>query len=110
MIDSMYVPYDRERRAFGNKWCGPDKYESWVETLVARYEKDPLDGDGQTVEVYCTAAPARFYRLKVLPSPDSINNQQAGFEITTGSGAGELAASIAEAISQGMLGFKPDGD
>lgn len=106
MIESLYKPYDNEISAFGSHWCGPEAYESWKEALVAEYVSGD-DDDGQSVNVYCAAAPARFYRLEVLPGVNSVGKQQAGYEVATGSGCYRLSAELAKAISEGMIGFSP---
>lgn len=96
-------PYDHELKAFGDNWCGPDSYACWKEVLVAQY---PAQGDGQAVNVYATAAPARFYRVEVLSGQNSIGDTQPSYEVSTGSGMHEIASSLAEAISEGMIGFE----
>lgn len=99
---SMYEPYESERQAFGDNWIGPDTYESWKETLVARYDNDP-ESDGQPVEVFCTAAPARFYTVRALAGQNSVKESLPSYDLRTGSGQSEMAAQIAKAISEGML-------
>ena len=108
-FDFLYSTRRGDREHFGEHWIGPEVFEHFQETLIARYEAES-DSDGQTVEVYCEAAPARFYTLKVLSGPNSIGESQNGYEITTGSGQGELVARLAEAIQQGMIGFKDSND
>lgn len=105
VFDELYFPYDSEKNVFGNKWCGPKKYSHGQDILIAEYPK--ASEDGQPVNVYCNAMPARFYTLKVKESNNSIGEPRASFEVSTGSSQVELAASIAEAISEGMLGFVP---
>ena len=78
------------------------------EVLIARYDRIP-DGDGQDVEVYCCAMPARFYTLKVLPARDSVGEPMSGYVISSGSGVGQLMARLAEEISRGMIGFTEGG-
>ena len=90
---------------WGDKWCGPAVLPHAAEVLIARFPKDPDDGDGQEVEVYCSAYPARFYRLNVLPGPNSIGERHIGYGLSTGSSEHELAHRMAVAISQGMLGL-----
>jgi len=101
-FDSLYVPYESERATFGVRWCGPEKYKSWKETRIARFCKNP-GSDGQTVDVYCTAAPARFYTLKVRKGRNSVGEKLLAWEFGTGSSMAELAAKMAEAIAGGML-------
>lgn len=102
----LYKAYDDERTVFGSHWCGQEELPHGEDVLVAKYPKDK-DGDGQSVDVYCCAMPARFYRLVVASEPNSIGDDQEGFQITTGSSCHELAAKLAEAIAGGMVGFAP---
>jgi hypothetical protein len=105
-FESMYIPYAHEAEAFGENFSFPKKYVHGEDIGCALYRKEP-GNDGQTVEVFCCALPARFYILKVLPGVNSCDEPKAGYTISTGSGQAELAAKIADAISQGMLDFKP---
>lgn len=105
MFDKYNIVHDSERMPFGEHWCGPDQFEPHKETLVATYPKNPPDGDGQSVNVYCTAAPARFYTIRTQAGEDSMGYPQPGFTLSTGSSEQNLAAAIAEAISKGMLGM-----
>ncbi len=98
------TPYPEEIAAFGEAWIGPERYETHKETLIARYES-PDDEDGQTVEIYCIAMPARFYTIRALEGPNSIGERQAAFEFRTGSSMAQLAADMGKAISEGMLGL-----
>jgi hypothetical protein len=107
MSDYLYTPYSEELKLIGDKWQGPDQYGHFTEHLLAVYEGE---GDGQTVELYGSAAPARFYKLKVRKGHDSMGELQPGYEVNTGSGRAvlELAVKLAEEISGGMIGFKVD--
>ena len=105
-FDCLNFPYQHELTAFGENWCGPEKYKNWEKTLVAEYKK-PFGSDGQDVKVYCTAAPARFYELEVQPGPDSVGRPQDGYRVTFGSGQAEMAVMIAKAVADGMIGFEP---
>lgn len=73
------------------------------DTLIARFPKDPPNGDGQPVEVYCSAWPAEFFEIRALKAKNSIGKTKKPFKITTGSGMSNLAREIAEAIAEGML-------
>lgn len=73
------------------------------ETLIAQFPKDPPDGDGQPVEVYCSSCPAEFFEIRALEAPNSMNKSQKPFKITTGSGMSRLAREIAQGIAEGML-------
>ena len=101
----MYEARDYEIAAFGQRWVGPKSFKPWVETHVATYEKHS-GGDGQTVNVYCSAAPARFYKLSVLAGANSVGEPQAAYEVNTGSGQHQLTADLAKAIAEGMIGFE----
>ena len=108
MFNEIDRPYDSELKAFGANWCGPEHYPHGEDVLVARYPKETDDdgkGDGQSVDVYCCAMPARFYILKVKSEPNSIGDNQDAFEVRTGSSEAKTAAIIAEKVASGMLGF-----
>ena len=98
-FDSLYAAGTQTRQAFSPAWCGPERFEHGVETLVAIFPGEP---DGQDVSVYCTAMPAAFFKIVVFPVPDKL-----GYELTTGSGYMRLTGEIARAIAQGMLCFGP---
>jgi hypothetical protein len=103
----LYAVSLDDREAFGSNWCGPEEFVIWTEVLVAKYPKVE-GGDGNPVEIYCTAAPARFYRISILASFNSVGEPKPGFEVFTGAGTGisKTAAKIAEDCSQGMLSFR----
>lgn len=87
---------------WGDAWCGPAVLPHWQETLIAKFTGT---GDGQDVEVYCTAAPARFYRINIIPGSNSIGEPMEGHVLTTGTGQEDLVKAIAIAYSEGMLGI-----
>ena len=99
-MDELYKPQAYELEAFGDNCCGPEQYEHWEKHLIAMY--DPEE-DGARVEVYCEAAPARFYTIKVFPHRDYKGNLVPGYTLGTGSGEARLTADIARAISERML-------
>ena len=107
MFENTYPPYDHERAIFGDAWCGPELYEHGKECLVARYLSED-DSDGQSVEIYCTPMPARFYTIRALEGPNSIGEIQPGFEFETGSSMAQLAADIGQAVADGMLGLRTE--
>ena len=88
LFGTLDRPYEDELRAFGSNWCGPESYEIHKETLVARYESD-ICSDGQTVEVYCVAMPARFYIIRALAGANSVGDPLGG-HYTLNSAAGPL--------------------
>ena len=94
--DFLYRVGDLERATFGDAWCGPTQFEYGTQTLVASYKRD--QEEGYDVDVLCTATPARAYTLVAKPTDVS-----GGFIMTTGTGMAELVASMAKAISSGML-------
>lgn len=107
MFETHYPPYDHEIKTFGDAWCGPEVYEHAKPHLVARYES-PGDSDGQTVEIYCTPLPARFYEIRAIGGKNSVGEDVRGFSLGTGSGfeMAALAARTGEAIADGMLDLK----
>lgn len=103
-MNSMYIPHEDEKKVFGRHWCGPEEYLPWEKVLVARYPK--LEGgDGQDVEIYCVAVPARFYSIRVLAGENSVKTYLPAYKIETGSGASTVAALLGKEISRGMLQF-----
>lgn len=111
MNEFLYEITQFNKMVFGDHFCGSERLEHATETLIAQYPKDPPDGDGQSVEVWCEACPARFYRLVVAAEPNSLGKPQKAFSLQTGSGdkCAKLAAAMAEAISIGMLGLSEGG-
>lgn len=106
-FDHLYMPYPEEVRAFGSAWCGPDRYTHATDALVARYVA-PEESDGQTVEVYGCALPARFYRLRVLPKIGYGDRPMPGYALGTGGSKAEWAAETAALIADGMVGLHED--
>lgn len=108
IFEGLYRPYAEEREIFGRRWCGPEMYEHTRPVLVAVYEKDPHDGDGQRVEVWASAFPARFYEARVQAETNGVGKGRPAYTISTGSGLkmARLIAALAEAVTQGMIGFK----
>jgi hypothetical protein len=104
MFDGLYTPYKHEREAFGGHWCGPESYQHMEDVLCASYKADE-GSDGQDVDVYCCAMPARFYKIVAKPGTNSVGDPVPGWEFGTGSSASQLAADIAKAASEGMLGL-----
>jgi hypothetical protein len=99
----------REKSILGNlHYVGPSQFNHGEWHTIAKIEKDPEDGDGQSVEIQECRMPARFFRLNVLAGNDSMGDPKAGYEVTTGSGykVGLLVVSLAKQISKGMIGFE----
>jgi len=88
------VPFQGNSRLTFN-----DRLQHGVPTIAASYTAQ--NSDGQDVEVFVAAMPARFYRIKVAPRDD-----KPGYTITTGSGCADLVSQMAEAIADGMLGLE----
>ena len=112
LFANLYEPDVRDRAIFGDAYCGPTEdvfpHGTWV--TVARFEKDPQDGDGQPVEVDEMRMPARFFRLRVLGASNSVGERKAGFTLTTGSGddVAKLIVALAKQVAQGMVGLEPE--
>lgn len=104
-FDSMYESRRTDQKVFGKYWMGPFKFEHGKDTPIAFYKAEE-GSDGMNVEVECCAMPARFYKIRVLPTPNSVGEMKPGFTLTTGSSCAELAAQIAEAARDGMLGLE----
>lgn len=112
-FDNLLAPaylVRNEKAVFGDRWVFEGAaFEHGKETLIAQYPK-PEPGDGQPVDVYCTAMPARFYRIAALASEDSVGEPKPAFSMSTGSGMEELSHAIAEAIESGMLSMNRAGE
>lgn len=108
MLETMYRVRSDDREPFGNNWCGPKEYKHFKKHLVATYSPDE-NSDGQPVDVYAVAAPARFWIIKALPDTDSMGEPREPYELSTGSGGKEMAEWVvqtAQLISEGMLSAK----
>lgn len=104
MFDFLYKTDDIKSK-IGKNFVGPDMLPHCKETLIAVYKKEK-GSDGQDVELYCSAAPAQFFRIKALPGKNSIKDKQNGFEITTGSGMLDWSIETSKMIAGGMIGAK----
>lgn len=105
-LDWMYEPDQRDRDIFGEIYNPPHKFRHGKWEEIARLEQ-PEDSDGNPVTIYECRYPARFFKLVVHPSQNSIGEPSQGYEITTGSGneMGALAVQLARQIADGMIGF-----
>lgn len=85
----------------------PDVFRHGEWEQVARFEKDPINGDGQSVTIYESRLPASFYKIVVDDGENSVHNKLKGFSLSTGSGSemGKLCFAIARAVSEGMIGM-----
>lgn len=106
--NSMYAPDARDREIFGDLYDPPVQFEHGKWHRVLRIEKDPIDGDGQTVEIDECRMPARFFRLRALADVNSVGDPNPAFVFATGSGddMDHLVVQMARAIAGGML--QPD--
>jgi hypothetical protein len=102
----LYEPRITEIQVFGSHWVhsGVAPFPHGEEALIAVY-RATAGSDGQSVDVYVTAMPARFYTLRVRSGTNSVGDHKAPYEVATGSGAWAEAATIAHMISTGMLSF-----
>ncbi len=111
MLDFLYNGADaRDQLIFeGLSYVGPTTFSHGDWHTVATISKSPASGDGQDCEIQECRMPARFFRLLVHPTPDSVGEVKAGWILSTGSGdeVGKLLVSIAKQVSQGMLGWNP---
>lgn len=109
LYDARYDARDYEGlELIQEYWCGPKRFPHGDKCLVARIPKRPEDGDGQPVDVYVCAMPARFYTVEAKLAEDSVGWQLHAWSLETGSGVemAELASRMALAISSGMLCLK----
>ena len=104
MLEEMYVIQQNELDTFGNHVTlkAGDKLDHCKEQRIAVYK---ASGDGQDVEVYVKAYPSRFYKIKALGGVNSTGDSFDEYTLSTGSGPDmrRLSATIAQAISEGML-------
>ncbi len=103
-LASMYQTRADERAAFGLHWCGPTRFTRHGPlVVVALYAGH---GDGQPVEVWCGAVPARFYEIRARPGANDTRALPA-WTLSTGTMDAALAHQIALAISEGVLTLRP---
>jgi hypothetical protein len=95
--------YDAAIKSLGDHYRPQDSYDHGEWKLVAALEAE--SEDGKACRVYESRWPARFFKVMVDPGSNWNGRPQAGVRISTGSGQemGELAGSLAIAISQGMV-------
>lgn len=104
LFDDLHNVREEEHSAFGKNWIGPNQINrSW--TKVAHFPKEE-GGDGQPVDIYLSALPARFTKLHALKSTNSIGEPYNEYFITTGSGSEvrDLIIELAKQIAEGMIG------
>lgn len=85
----------------------PDQFPHAEWVLVGEIPKQPEDGDGQAVRVFEKRWPATFFRIEAVAGTTSVGDPKEAYTISTGSGMGHLVASLVDAITSGMIGFKP---
>ena len=108
LFPEVWLVTTKNRAPFGNAWIGPNKFVYGEKILVARFSKR-IGGDGQSVEVYESRLPARFWHIRVAAGYNSAGETQEAWGLATGSGDdkdAELVVQIAKRIAQGMLGFR----
>lgn len=95
-------------RIFGAAFLDPEEGDHAEKVLIAHYPKTPVDGDGQSVHVYCTLWPAAAFSIVAFTGINSVGHLKQEFILSTGAGRGvpELTASIAKSISEGMLSLE----
>lgn len=99
-MNMQYDVSNEDVRLFGEYWCGPEKLEYGNETIIAKIPGDPFCPD---VTVYCTAYPAKFYRIVAEKYMGLDGVEESGFTVDVGSGMIELVVDMAKAISQSLL-------
>jgi hypothetical protein len=106
MFRDCYLPDDRDREIFGARYNPPKEFVHGEWYSVARFPK--TSEDGHEVEIDECRWPSRFFRLRALPTFNSIQESKPGFTLSTGSGddMGRLLVQVAEAIANGMLGLR----
>lgn len=113
LLPSGLYSGDRYKKILsGYSYDPPEQFEHSKDELVATIRADE-GSDGQDVEIYECRLPAVFWKMRVLPTPNSVGEMQEGFMMTTGSGVdmGVLIFEIAQEIADGMLGlYKEDND
>lgn len=100
-IDYLYETTEMKSH-LGANFCGPEKLPHMQEVRVAVFDDNP-ESDGYAVEIYCTAAPAKFFTIKALDSKNSCGHPRKGFTLTAGSGQFEWAVNTAKMINDGAL-------
>jgi len=96
-MKSLYKPTDK----LCPEYTPPETFPYGEYVKVAEF---PATAEGGRPCTLCeTRTPARFYKLAVYPSPDSIGELQHGVTIFTGSGQEKLIVSIARGVADGML-------
>lgn len=112
-IDSMYDGFDARDveifRALDKAWfvpCGRFTHGEWQK--IFDIPKGEYSGDGSPCAIFECRMPARFFKLEVYDSKNSIGEPSAGFSLSTGSGddMGKLISQIAIAVRRGMLGWE----
>lgn len=101
MFDFLYETGNL-KNVFSGNFVGPEKLDHWKETLIAKFD-EIADNDGFGVEVYCTAAPATFFKIVALDSHNSVDDFKKGFSLSTSSGDGSEVFQIAKMLNDGML-------
>lgn len=110
ILDFLYLD-DRDRlnplAALGAALNPPPRFDHGQWHVVAKLHAET---DGHEVRVSECRMPARFYKVEALSRINHRGEFVPGFAFSTGSGdeMGELAASIALAISNGMLGMESE--
>ena len=94
-MEELYRVSHHETREWGSLWCGPEGLRHGEPTLIAKLVAE--SDDGYDVEVFCTAMPARFYRI------DAISSDGKRRCLETGSGMAEYARATAFHLARGML-------
>lgn len=96
-LASLYRVKPEEMAVFGDNWCSTvSAFEHGKKHRVAFYQRGL--SDGQDVNVYVDASPARFYAIEAV----AMDNKPS-WTLATGSDMAKLVHQIAIAIAGGML-------
>lgn len=108
IFGEMYKPDARDRAIFGDLYEPPYCFSHGEWHQIARISKADRDGDGYDVAIDESRMPARFFRIRPLPTANSVGEVKtplAFLSTGSGDGAGSLALQIARAMSEGMIDF-----
>ena len=108
IFDCLMQNHDTKiARLLGDNYMPEKEFNHYEDVKIATLLSDN-DDDGQDVIIYESRAPARFFKIKALDTPNSVGDIQKGFTLSTGSDVDQLAYDIAIAIHTGMLVVSDD--
>lgn len=102
IFGSLYLPSEEDAEGFKGAYKPPKGFKHGKWHRVATYRKENPRGSGEDAFVLECRMPARFFKVKVAPRCGKVYYLQTG----SGEEMAKLAASLAKAISQGMLSLE----